>query len=173
MQGFVPLTRSPSWYDLEDPFRVLEQTPFPIPKQYNNIDQSSFLLARADWKETQNAHIIKLDIPGMRKNDVKIEVDEQHGRVLKVSGERKEEDEEKEGDKWHRVERTSGRFSRQFRLPLNADLEHIKAKLENGVLKIVVPKVVVEDSKKRNKVIDIEAVDKVADVEGVKTSNTS
>ncbi|XP_057543047.1 16.9 kDa class I heat shock protein 1-like [Amaranthus tricolor] len=154
-KGLVPFT-STLWDGLEDPFRILEQTPLPLPlpmPKSNNLNLA--LLARADWKETQNAHIITLDIPGMKKEDLNIEVEE--NRVLKVSGERKAE-EEQEGDKWHRAERTTGKFWRQFRLPVNADLDNVKAHLEDGVLKIMVPKLA-EQKKKQSKVIDI-GVDK-------------
>lgn len=136
----------------EDPFRILEQSPLTIPKAVESV-----ALARADWKETTTEHLISLDIPGIKKDDVKIEVD-QENRVLKISGERKSE-EEVEGDTWtwHRVERSVGKFWRQFRMPANADWGMIRASLENGVLRIVVPKLAGE-KKKEPRVISIEEV---------------
>ncbi|CDP16970.1 unnamed protein product [Coffea canephora] len=78
-------------------------------------DTSAFATARIDWKETPEAH------------------------VLQISGERSREQEEK-NDKWHRVERSSGRFLRRFRLPENAKVDKVKASMENGVLTVTVPK---------------------------------
>ncbi|KAG6437345.1 hypothetical protein SASPL_102259 [Salvia splendens] len=93
--------------------------------------------ARIDWKETPEAHLFKLDVPGLKKEEVKVEIED--GGILQISGERSKEQEEK-NDKWHRVERSSSKFCRRFRLPENAKLEQVKAAMENGVLTVTVPK---------------------------------
>ncbi|CAD6210568.1 unnamed protein product [Miscanthus lutarioriparius] len=105
-------------------------------------ETAAFAGARIDWKETPEAHVFKADVPGLRKEEVKVEVED--GNVLQISGERSKEHEEK-NDRWHRVERSSGKFLRRFRLPENAKTEQIKASMENGVLTVTVPK---EEAKK-------------------------
>ncbi|XVF05517.1 hypothetical protein REPUB_Repub05bG0178900 [Reevesia pubescens] len=113
-------------------------------------ETSAFANARIDWKETPEAHVFKADLPGLKKEEVKVEVEE--GRILQISGERSKEQEEK-NEKWHRVERSSGKFLRRFRLLENAKVDQIKASMENGVLTVTVPK---EDEKKPEvKAIDI------------------
>ncbi|GLU11628.1 hypothetical protein SLE2022_283610 [Rubroshorea leprosula] len=102
----------------------------------------AFANARIDWKETPRAHIFKADLPGLKKEEVKVEVEE--GRILQISGERSRGQEEK-NDKWHRIERSSGRFLRRFRLPENAKTDQVKASMEDGVLMVTVPK---EEEKK-------------------------
>ncbi|XP_047086356.1 17.9 kDa class I heat shock protein-like [Lolium rigidum] len=105
-------------------------------------ETAAFASARIDWKETPEAHVFKADVPGLKKEEVKVEVED--GNVLQISGERNKEQEEKT-DTWHRVERSSGKFLRRFRLPENARAEQIKASMENGVLTVTVPK---EEAKK-------------------------
>ncbi|VAH71746.1 unnamed protein product [Triticum turgidum subsp. durum] len=100
-------------------------------------ETAAFANARVDWKETPEAHVFKVDLPGVKKEEVKVEVED--GNVLVVSGERSREKEDK-NDKWHRVERSSGKFVRRFRLPEDAKVEEVKAGLENGVLTVTVPK---------------------------------
>ncbi|KAI3849761.1 hypothetical protein MKW98_026675 [Papaver atlanticum] len=103
-------------------------------------ETSQLANTRIDWKETPEAHIFRADLPGIKKEEVKI------------SGERSREKEEK-NDKWHRVERSSGKFLRRFRLPENARVDEVKASMENGVLTVSVPKV--EEKKPEVKSIQI------------------
>ncbi|CAM6040510.1 unnamed protein product [Sphagnum compactum] len=73
----------------------------------------------------------------LQKEDVKVTLE--GDRTLQISGERTRE-QEKKTDTWHRVERSHGKFLRRFRLPDNANVESVNAKVENGVLTVTVPK---------------------------------
>ncbi|OEL21362.1 21.9 kDa heat shock protein [Dichanthelium oligosanthes] len=142
--ALVPYGHGLMWDLLDDPFRVLEHSPFsasatPRVAGGGEAGLAGVALARCDWKETPDAHVISVDVPGVRREDVKVEVEE-NSRVLRVSGERRA-DEEKDGERWHRAERAAGRFWRRFRMPAGADVERVTARLENGVLTVTVPKV--------------------------------
>ncbi|XP_027329300.1 18.2 kDa class I heat shock protein-like [Abrus precatorius] len=105
-------------------------------------ETTAIVNTRVDWKETPEAHVFNAELPGLKKEEVKVEVED--GRVLQISGERSREQEQKD-DKWHRIERSSGKFMRRFRLPENAKMDQVKAAMENGVLTVTVPK---EEEKK-------------------------
>ncbi|CAL5402111.1 unnamed protein product [Camellia sinensis] len=81
--------------------------------------------------------MFKADLPGL-KEEVTVEIEEDD-RVLQISGERNFEEEK--NDTWHRVEHSSGGFTRRFRLPENAKMDEVMASTENGVLTVTVPKV--------------------------------
>ena len=122
--------------DLWDPFDSMFRSVVPSASA-SDSETAAFANARIDWKETPEAHVFKADLPGVKKEEVKVEVED--GNVLVISGERSKEKEDK-NDKWHRVERSSGKFLRRFRLPENAKTDEVKAGLENGVLTVTVPK---------------------------------
>ncbi|XP_030534610.1 17.3 kDa class I heat shock protein-like [Rhodamnia argentea] len=126
--------------DIWDPFLDLSITPstaLSVPRSDVSREVAQFASVRIDWRETPEAHVFQADLPGMRKDEVRVEVEE--GRVLSISGERRREKEEVT-DTWHRLERGSGRFSRRFRLPEDVRVDQVKATMENGVLTVVVPK---------------------------------
>ncbi|PSQ96803.1 MAG: heat-shock protein [Bacteroidetes bacterium SW_9_63_38] len=91
---------------------------------------------RTDLVEKDDAFHLRLDVPGMSKDDISINL--QNG-ALTVSGERSSETTE-EGDEYVRVERAFGTFHRTFRLPDAVDPDSIEAAYDNGVLSINVPK---------------------------------
>lgn len=94
-------------------------------------------LPSIDLAETDDAVEVKTDVPGYAPNEIEIEVSD---NVLTISGEHTEEKKSEDGKKYHRVERYSGRFSRQVRLPSAVNREKVDAQLKDGVLTITLPK---------------------------------
>ena len=99
-------------------------------------------LKLADWSpqvditEDDKEYLIKADLPEMKKDEIKVNVE---NGVLSVSGERKTEKEEK-NKKFHRIERSYGSFMRSFTLPEDADGTKVAAEFKEGVLKVHLPK---------------------------------
>jgi HSP20 family protein len=93
-------------------------------------------LPLADIVEKEKEYLIKLDLPEVKKDDVKVTFED---GVLAVRGERKFEKEEK-GDKVHRTERFYGMFERSFVLPDDVDSKGIRAESKDGVLTIHMPR---------------------------------
>lgn len=89
-----------------------------------------------DIIENKDNYVLKVELPGISKDDVNIEFE---NGVLTINGERKEELEVKE-ENLHRVERCFGTFSRSFRLPKNVNDKKISAKMKDGILELTVPK---------------------------------
>ena len=90
----------------------------------------------ADITEDDREYVIKAELPELRKEDVKVTVE---NGVLTISGERKFEKEEKK-KKYHRVERGYGSFVRTFALPEDADADKVKAVFKHGMLEVHLPK---------------------------------
>ena len=125
-----------------DPFRELED----VSNRLNRIFGQSLarsesgqnMLAVADWapsvdiSETDSAYLIKGEIPGVKKEDVKVTI--QDG-MLTIQGERRQEKEEK-GKKFHRIECSYGSFARRFRVPSDAGENSVKAEFKDGMLNV-------------------------------------
>lgn len=89
-----------------------------------------------DISEDDGMLVVTAELPGMTREDVEIEL---HDNLLTISGEKKQEEEKKEGD-MHVVERSWGSFQRSFTLPRPVDENEVKAEFRNGVLTVRLPK---------------------------------
>ncbi len=99
---------------------------------------------RMDVSEKENAYIVHADMPGLKKEDIKIEID---GNEVSISAETKNEKDLKDGDRVLRSERYYGKVSRSFSLAQEVDEAAASAKYENGVLELALPKKAVVKAK--------------------------
>ncbi|HEU0246759.1 MAG TPA: Hsp20/alpha crystallin family protein [Gaiellaceae bacterium] len=106
-------------------------------------------LPAADMYETDKELVVELDVPGFEEKELALEVSDS---TLTIKGERKMEKEAKEKS-FYLHERLEKHFERRFKMPAEADLDHVEAKFHTGVLEVHVPKV--EQAKARK--IEIQA----------------
>lgn len=137
-----PPPHQPTWdhYQAQDHHHPLgvSQPHHPPPFMSFPSDSSPVLnTALIEWKETPEAHVYKAHLPSYKRNDVRLEVDED--RVLCIVCDKSvEKEEQREG--WHRVELSNGQFVQRLTLPENSMVDLVKAYMDNGVLTINVPK---------------------------------
>lgn len=129
-----------------DPIRELEDVSNRLNRLFGRslarTESASDTLTMNDWtpstdiSETDTAYLIKAEIPGVNREDVKVTL--QDG-MLTIRGERRQEKEEKD-KKFHRIERTFGSFVRSFRMPDDADESAVKAEFKDGMLNVTLGK---------------------------------
>ncbi|MCB0390649.1 MAG: Hsp20/alpha crystallin family protein [Bdellovibrionales bacterium] len=138
MRHLSPFNQRDMWNDFD---RLFDS--FLSPSSREAWDKLPAFNPRVDIKETDDYFLISTDLPGLTEADINIEVKD---NVLTISGERKFE-EEKKDDKFHRIERSYGKFSRSFQLPEQVDTDNIEARNEHGVFEVLVPRKKVEEKK--------------------------
>lgn len=111
----------------------------------NNWDpiETQLSIPKCDVRELEHSFSLSFDIPGVKKEDLSLEVKD---NVLTVTGERRSE--KTDSDKFLRQEVKYGKFSRSFSLPEGANEEAIEANFENGVLTVHLPKTEKKKAKK-------------------------
>ena len=122
---------------LQNEMNRLFNTVFDAPSAgAGNGGQTRRWVPAMDLLETADHFVLRADLPGMRQEDVAIELED---NVLTISGERKAEHEERQ-EGYYRVERAFGGFSRSLTLPKGIDASAVTAQFDNGVLEVRVPK---------------------------------
>ena len=110
-------------------------------------------LMKTDIKETENSYVLDIDLPGYKKEDIKVEITDGY---LTINAKTSHEEKDEEKGKYVRRERFMGECSRTFYVGEDIKEEEIKASFKNGILNLEVPKVNPEDNKPEKKYIEIE-----------------
>ncbi len=144
----MDITRWDPWKDLRDEIDRVFDSFFG---RYPTVsgEHKVYFIPAIDVEETENEYIVKAELPGLSKEDIKISLRE---NSVTISGERKKEKEEK-GKTYHRVEMVYGKFARTIQLPDEIQPDKAKAEYKNGILTITLPKS--EKSKPREIEIEI------------------
>lgn len=110
------------------------------------------MLMKTDIKETDNSFLLDVDLPGYKKEDIKIDITNGY---LTIHAKTEHEDEEKDNGKFVRRERFTGEVSRTFYIGEDVKEDEIKASFKNGTLSLNVPKVSPEEKEPEKKYIEI------------------
>lgn len=129
-------------FDLRREIDSIFDSRFPSSLFERYFNNSSWMPV-LDIVENETDFIATIELPGVKKDEINIKVD---NNILTIEGERKAESEES-GKTYHRIERSYGKFFRSIALPKHVDEEKIKASFEDGVLRISMPKS--KDNKKK------------------------
>lgn len=117
----------------------------------SNGRENLMLRPKVDIAEQDDHYTISVEIPGVEKEDVTLEIE---GHTLHISGEKKRESERREED-YHRIERAYGTFRRSLNLPDDVKTDKVEARYHHGVITITVPRAT--DQKKNAQKIEIKA----------------
>lgn len=120
---------------IASPFDDLFQGFFVRPVEFGNTPETPSI--KLDIKTQENNYLIHAELPGMKKEDIHVNID---GSVVSISAERKQEKEIKEGERVLRTERYFGKVSRSFDLGTDVDETKAVAKYNDGVLELTLPK---------------------------------
>ncbi len=121
-----------------------------------NWNDTTYSTPRMNIMETKDNYKLELSIPGLTKEDVKLSIDVEGNLVVEMSKETKNEKKEnKEEMRYLRHEFSVEHFRQTVMLPEDIHKEQISAKVENGILDIVIPKVTVEEKKQAMQTIEV------------------
>jgi HSP20 family protein len=145
-RGFLPFEEMERWFDeaFQGPFSLFRR-PFS-PSRW----MSERLSPPVDFLEDGDDFVVKAELPGMDKDDINISLQDD---VLTISGEKKKEEKVAEKN-YYRMERSSGTFSRSFRLPTEVQSDKAQATFKEGILELRLPKS--EEAKKKEVSIKVQ-----------------
>jgi len=147
MSKWNPFGRSPElteWspFPRWNPAREMEQMMSRMNQIFSGWPEGEEPMTTSEWAppvdiiEEEGEYLVKAELPEVKKEDLKVSVED---GALHITGERKSEKEEK-GKKFHRIERSYGKFERAFTLPTDAEPDKVTSECKEGILKVHLPK---------------------------------
>ena len=136
MNHLIRTPRSPIARRWNDDFDNLFEN-FLQPLRWVEEEASQGIAPRLDVVERDNEFVVKAEMPGMKKDDIEVSLE---NGVLTITAETRSETEEKEGDRVIRQERRYGKYLRSLRLGKEIDEKKVKASYKDGILELVLPK---------------------------------
>lgn len=125
-----------------DPFRELAAMHERLNRLFEDFGREEDVTLSGDWippvdiyQNDQHEVVLKAELPGLRREDIDVRIE---NNTLTLKGERRQEKEIKK-DRYHRMERTYGSFTRSFTLPSNIDTDKVRAEYKDGILTVTMP----------------------------------
>ena len=132
IRGFDPFRE---FQELQETFERMNRV-FNAMQNVQTAESNVDFVPAVNTREADDAYYLEVDLPGVKKENISIDVED---NALRISGERKLQEERKDED-FYRVESVYGKFERVFSLPEDVDADKIEAEMEDGVLQIKIPK---------------------------------
>lgn len=132
----MSIVRWDPFAEMQSMFAPLARSSGLLPRLSTDGDVTFEWSPSADISENEKEYAIRASLPGVKKEDIKVQMQE---GMITISGERKQEKEDK-NEKFHRIESVYGSFTRSFGLPDNVRAEGIKSDYKDGVLTVHIPK---------------------------------
>jgi HSP20 family protein len=129
--------------EMQSMFAPLARSSGLMPRLSTEGDVTFEWSPSADISENEKEYLIRASLPGVKKEDIKVQMQE---GMISIEGERRQEKEDK-NEKFHRIESVYGSFSRSFGLPDNVKAEAVKSEFKDGVLTVHIPKAEKEKAK--------------------------
>lgn len=140
-----PWSFADPWPEMRRMQREIDNLFGALDRSFSSGSGEKFWNPACDIRETEKDYVIHAELPGMKKEDISIELKD---NMLTISGEKKDEKTEKT-EKYHRIERSWGKFSRSVMLPEGTKDTEISAKFDSGVLEVRFPKPVPKEPERK------------------------
>ena len=144
------IVRRPRWF--LEPYDLFDEFDTMLDRFWGDfsLDLPEFRAPRSELKELDDEYLMKFEMPGLNKEDIKFEI--VNNTDIEIKGEKRTSETEVEEGSYTKKEKHYNKFHQRLRLPKEVNVEKIEAKMENGILSVHLPKIEVKEEKTEVKV---------------------